>query len=195
MTNPFNHRGISPVVLGVLVIVVIVASTLLGFIFLTGLSKGFQTAGNTGLSSTITPHIYSTDAGVDVFNNVANFSVLVDNTVSTPQVGDVELIVGNRIVQSVPFSLGTAEVRTIQIRQTLNQTGTWTAKVTSNGVKVNSYSFTVMQSQDEADYAISQWESQNFYRNLLLICFFLSIVAFAVAMASLARQPKPIRLE
>ena len=195
MTKSLNRRGISPVIVAVLLVVVIVASTLLGFIFLTGLSRGFRTTGNTGLSSTITPHIYSTEASIDLTNNIANFSVIISNTVSTPQVGDVELSVGNRIAQSMPFALGTGEIRTILISQRLNQTGTWTAKVISNGIKVNSYSFSVVQTQDEADYAITQWETQNFYRNVLMICFFLSIVAFAVAMASLARQPKPIRLE
>lgn len=195
MTKSFNQRGISPIIVAVLLIVVIVASTLLGFIFLTGLSRGFRSTGNTGLSSTITRHIYSTDASVDVMNNIANFSVIISNTVQASQVGDVELTVGNRIVQSIPFALGAGEIRTILITQRLNQTGTWTAKVTSNGIKVDTYSFSVLQTQDEADYAITQWESQNFYRNLLVICFFLSIVAFAVAMASLARQPKAIRLE
>lgn len=173
---------------------VIVASVLLGFIFLTGLSKGFTSTGNTGLSSSMIPQIYDTSAGIGVLNQVANFTVVVSNTVSTRQVGDVELTVGNSIVRATPFALGTEQTSMIQISQRLNQTGTWTVKVTSNGVKVNSYSFNVMPNQDDADYAISQWESQQFYRNLILICFFLSIVAFALSAASLSRQPK-IRLE
>jgi hypothetical protein len=195
LTKTLTARAVSPVIVGVLLIVIIVAGTLLGFIFLTGLSTGFRTTGNTGLSTSMTPHIYSTDARVDVLNNVANFSTVVSNTVSTPQVGEVDLVVGNRIVQTVPFALGTGEIRTIQLSQTLNQTGIWTFKIVSNGVKVSDYSFTVAQTQDEADYAITQWQSQNFYRNLLIVCYFLSIAAFAIAVASLARQPKAIRLE
>jgi hypothetical protein len=195
LTKSLNRKAISPVIVGVLLIVVIVAGTLLGFIFLTGLSRGFRTTGNTGLSTTITPHIFSTDARVDVVNNAVNFSAVVSNTVSTPQVGEVDLTVGDQIVQTTPFALGTGETKTIQVSQMLNQTGIWTFKVVSNGIKVADYSFTVMQTQDEADYAMSQWESQNFYRNLLIICYFLSIAAFAVAFASLARRPKAIRLE
>lgn len=173
----------------------VVAGTLLGFIFLSGLSGGFRPAGNTGLSSTITAHVYSTEASVDVLDHVANFSIVLANTVSTPQVGDVKLSVGNRIVQRIPFALGAEEARTILISQKLNQTGTWTAKITSNGIKVNSYTFSVVETQDEADYAIAQWESENFYRDLVIIGYLLSIIAFAVAIASLARQPKTIRLE
>jgi hypothetical protein len=195
LTKTLTARAVSPVIVGVLLIVIIVAGTLLGFIFLTGLSTGFRTTGNTGLSTSMTPHIYSTDARVDVLNSVANFSTVVSNTVSTPQVGEVDLVVGNRIVQTVPFALGTGETRTIQVSQTLNQTGIWTFKIVSNGIKVSDYSFTVTQTQDEADYTITQWQSQNFYRNLLIICYFLSIAAFAIAVASLARQPKAIRLE
>jgi hypothetical protein len=175
--------------------VVIVAGTLLGFIFLTGLSTGFRATGNTGLSTTITPHIYSTDARVDVLNNIANFSAVVSNTVSTSQVGEVDLTVGEHIVQTVPFALGNGETKTIRVTQSLNETGVWTFKVISNGVKVSDYSFTVVESQDEADYAIGQWQSQNFYRSLLIVSYFLSIAAFAIAVASLARQPKAIKLE
>jgi hypothetical protein len=195
LTKSLDSRAVSPVIVGVLLIVVIVAGTLLGFIFLTGLSTGFRTTGNTGLSTTVTPQIYSTDAHVDVVNNVANFSAVVSNTVSTSQVGEVDLTVGDHIVQTVPFALGNGETKTIRVAQSLNETGVWTFKVISNGIKVSDYSFTVMQSQDEADYAISQWQSQNFYRNLVIVCYFLSIAAFAIAVASLARRPKAIRLE
>jgi hypothetical protein len=195
LTKSLNSRAVSPVIVGVLLIVVIVAGTLLGFIFLTGLSTGFKTTGNTGLSTTVTPNIHSTDARVDVLNNVANFTVIVSNTVSTPQVGEVDLTVGDHIVQTVPFALGNGETKTIRVSQALNETGIWTFKVISNGIKVSDYSFTVTQTQDEADYAISQWQSQNFYRNLLIVCYFLSIAAFAIAVASLARQPKAIKLD
>jgi flagellin-like protein len=191
----FGRKGVSPIIVAVLLVVVIVAGTLLGFIFLSGLSTGFRPSANTGLSSTISAHVYFSDARVDVLNRIANFSIVMANTVATPQVGDIELTVGNRIVQTLPFSLGAGEARTIQISQKLNQTGIWTLKITSNGIKANSYTFTVVETQDEADYATTQWESENFYRNLTLICYVLSIIAFAVAIASLARQPKPLRLE
>jgi hypothetical protein len=195
LTRSFNERGVSPIIVAILLTVVIVAGTLLGLIFLTGLSSGFRTTASTGLSSTITSHIYSTDASVDVQNHVANFSVILANTVSTPQVGDVELTVGNRIYQSIPFALGGSQASSIKISQRLNETGIWTLKITSNGIKVNSYTFNVMPTTDEADYTITQWQSQNFYRNLLVICFFFSIVAFAISMASLARQSRTIRLQ
>jgi hypothetical protein len=195
LSKSFGSRGVSPIVVGVLVIVVIVAGVLLGLIFLTGLSRGFRTTGNTGLSSTITAHIYSTDAGSSFLGDHANFTVIITNTVSTPQVGAVELDVGNSIVLSTPFALGAGETKTIFMSQPLNQTGTWTEKIVSNGIKVNQYSFNVFQSQDEADYAITQWESQNFYNDLIIVCFFLSVVAFAISAALLARQPKPIRFE
>jgi hypothetical protein len=194
LTRTFGYRGVTPLVVAILLIVVIVAATLMGLIFLTGLSSGFRTTGNTGLSSTITSHIYSTDASVDVQNHVANFSVILQNTVSTPQVGDVELTVGNQTVKSIPFALGTGQGSSITISQRLNQTGTWTVKITSNRIKVNSYSFNVVPTTDEADYAITQWQSQNFNKYLLMICFFLSVVAFGTSMASLARPPKVIRL-
>jgi hypothetical protein len=194
LSRSFDYRGVTPLVVAILLTVVIVAFTLIGLIFLTGFSSGFRTTGNTGLSSTITSHIYSTDASVDVQNHVANFSVSLVNTVSTPQVGDVELTVGNRTVKSIPFVLGTGQASSITFSQRLNQTGTWTVKITSNRIKVNSYSFNVVPTTDEADYAITQWQSQNLYRDLLVICFFLSVVAFGVSMASLARPPKVVRL-
>ena len=194
MTGSFGYRGVTPLVVAILLTVVIVAFTLMGLIFLTGFSSGFRTTGNTGLSSTITSHIYSTDAGVDFQNHVANFSVTLVNTVSAPQVGDVELTVANRTVNSISFVLGARQASYITISQRLNQSGIWTVKVVSNGVKVNAYSFNVVPSTDEADYAITQWQSQNFYRYLLMICFFLSVVAFGVSMASLARPPKVVRV-
>ena len=190
-----SRKGVSPIIVAVLLVVVIVAGTLLGFIFLSGLSTGFRPTANSGLSSTISAHIYSTDARVDILNHVANFSIVIANTVTTTQVGDIELAVGNRVVQTLSFALGAGEARTILISQKLNQTGVWTLKITSNGIKADSYTFTVVGTQDEADYATTQWESDNFYRNLTLISYVLSIIAFAVAAASLARQPKPIRLE
>jgi len=190
-----SRKGVSPIIVAVLLVVVIVAGTLLGFIFLSGLSTGFRPTANSGLSSTISAHIYSTDARVDILNHVANFSIVIANTVTTTQVGDIELAVGNRVVQTLSFALGAGEARTILISQKLNQTGVWTLKITSNGIKADSYTFTVVGTQDEADYATTQWESENFYRNLTLISYVLSIIAFAVAVASLARQPKPIRLE
>jgi hypothetical protein len=195
LTKTPNSRAVSPVIVGVLVIVILMAGTLLGFIFLTGLSTGFRPTANTGLSTAVTPHIYSTDARVDVLNNVADFSAVVSNTVSTPQVGEVDLTVGDQIVQTAPFALGKGETKTIQVSQTLNQTGVWTFKIVSNGIKVSDYSFTVTQTQDQADYLITQWQSQNFYRNLLIVCYFLSMAALAIAVASFARQPKAIRLE
>lgn len=195
MRKSSNTRGVSPIIVAVLLIVVIFASVLLGFIFLTGLSRGFQTTGNTGLSSTITPHIYHSSSGVAFLNQGSSFTIIIINTVPTAQVGDIELAVGNSIVQATPFALGAGEAKTILISQKLNRTGTWTEKITSNGVKVNSYTFNVYQTQDEADYAITQWETEQFYRNLIMICFFISIIAFAVAAASLARQPRAIRFE
>ena len=195
MNRSFNSRAISPVIVAILLIVVIFSSVLLGFIFLTGISKGFKTTGDTGLSSKISPQIYQTDAGVGVLNQVANFTVVISNTVTSPQIGAVQLVAGSSIVQTTPFSLAAREAKTILISQKLNRTGIWTERVISNGVKVDSYSFTVMQTQDDADYAVTQWESEQFYRNLIFICFFLSIIAFAVAAASLARKPTAIRLE
>jgi len=194
LNRSFDHRAVSPLIIAILLTVVIVAGTLLGLIFLTGLSSGFRTSAGTGLSSTITPHIYSTDASVDVQNHVANFSVILTNTVSTPQVGDVELTSGGRIYQTAPFALGASQASLIKVSQKLNVTGIWTLKITSNGLTVNSYTFNVVPTTDEADYAVTQWQSQNFYRNLLVICFFFSIVAFAISMGALARQPKAIRL-
>jgi hypothetical protein len=195
MRSRNTTRAVSPVIVAVLLIVVIFAGVLLGFIFLTGLSKGFQPTGNTGLASTITPQIYNSGAAVSYLNQGSNFSVVLHNTVSTPQVGDVQLDVGDTIVATVPFSAGASRSQTILITQPLNQTGTWTMKVTSNGVKVNVYSFTVYRTQDEADYAITQYETEQFYRNLIIISFFISIIAFAIAAASLARRTGAIRIE
>jgi hypothetical protein len=195
LSGHFNYKAVSPVIVAVLLIMVVVASVLLGYVFLTGLSSGLSSTASTGLQSTIVPRTYSPDAGIDYFGRKANFTVVLSNTVSKSQVGSVDLLAGSLLLQNISFALAPSETQTIVITQPLNSTGTWTLKVTTSGVKVNSYSFNVMHTKDEADFAISQWQSERFYRNLTLLGFMIAIVAFILAIASLVRPPKTIKLE
>jgi hypothetical protein len=71
-------------------------------------------------------------------------------------------------------------------------TGIWTVKVTVNGINISSYSFQVMRTRDEADFAVAQWRDQYFYRNLTFGSFIVAIISFIIAVASLARNPKTL---
>jgi hypothetical protein len=194
MEEHFNTKGISSAITAVLLIMVILGAALLGFFFLTGLSSQLiKTGTNTGISTTVTPNVYASDAKIDILGRAANFTVVL--AASTVQVGTIQLSAGRSLAQNMSFGLAPRDVRTITMVQQLNQTGPWTLKVVSNGVKVATYSFTVVQTRDEADEIVSQYETDRLYRNLTLIGFMLAVTAFIVALAALARKPRVIRIE
>ena len=186
-----SNRAVSPIVVGLLLVVLVVAGAVLGYVFLFGAQQGFNT-NTTGINAIISPALYSRDAKVGVYGDTGNFSVSLSNTLSSLQRGVVEIASNGRVVQSVPFILLQSQTTTITMTQGLNATGVWAVKVTTRGVSVSSYYFQVVGTRDEADFAVSQWRDQSFYRNLVLAGFIVAITSFIIAVASLARKPKTI---
>ncbi len=193
-----NRRGISAVIIAVLLITVIVALVLLAFVFLTGMSTLLggptQSSNNTGLQVVITPSIYSSDAQIGMVGERANFTVILSNTVSNVQVGRVDLESSIRVEQNVTFALTNGETKTVVISQPLTQTGPWILSVVTNGVEAGSYTFNVVRGPSEASYQVNQYETTKFYRNLTFITFFISLIGFAIAVAALVRPARTIKI-
>jgi len=190
----FSRKGISPIVLGLILVVLILCGALLGYVFLVGLQHGFSTnpTGSTGVNAIVTPSLYSRDAKVGVYGDASNFSVSISNSLAAAQTGVINITSNGRIVQSVPFILLPHETNTIILPQQLNATGVWSVKVTIGGINVNSYYFQVLATRDDADFAVGQWRDQNYYRNLTLGTLIVAIASIIASAASLARKPKTI---
>jgi hypothetical protein len=186
-----HHKAISPIVIGLILVVVVVTGAILGYVFLFGLQEGFN-VNPTGVDAVIDPTLYSTDAKVGVYGQPSNVSIFLSNTLSTVQSGVITITQNGRIVQNTTFILRPSETATTVIPQVLNATGVWAVKVTVRGVNVNSYYFEVVSSRDEADFAIRQWRDQNNYRNLVTAAFFLACISVIVSAASLARKPRTV---
>ena len=186
-----RSKAVSPIVVGLLLIVVVVAGAVLGYVFLFGLQEGFY-ANPTGVNATIAPSLYSVDAKVSVYGQTCNVTVFLANSLGTVQRGVISITNNGRLVQNASFLLLPSQSITTVLPQALNETGVWTVKVTVGGVAVSSYYFQVVSSRDEADFAIRQWRDQNNYRNLVTIAFFLAIISVIVSAASLARKPKTV---
>lgn len=187
-----SNRAVTPVVVGLLLVVLMVAAAILGYVFLLGAEQGFKT-NTTGITAVIMPALYSRDAKVGVLGDTANFTITLSNTLSSPQRGQVQVINEGRAWQSIGFVLLASRTSTFSVSQVLNATGIWVVKVTTaSGIDVDSYFFQVMKTTDEADFAISQWHDQNFYRNLLYGSFMIAILSLILSAASLARRPKTV---
>jgi len=186
-----RSNAISPIVVGLLLIVVVVAGAILGYVFLFGLLEGFN-VNSTGVDATIEPSLYSADAKVSVYGQKCTVTVFLANTVGTVQRGVISITSNGVAVQNASFILLPSQGITTVLPQVLNATGVWTVKVTVSGVIVSSYYFQVVSSRDEADFAIRQWRDQNNYRDLVTAAFFLAIMSVVVSAASLARTPKTV---
>ena len=186
-----RSNAVSPIVVGLLLIVLVVAGAILGYVFLFGLQEGFN-VNPTGVSATIAPSLYSADAKVSVYGQTCNVTVFLVNTLGTVQRGVITITQNGRVVQNATFLLLPSQTVTTVLPQALNATGVWTVKVTIGKVTVSSYYFQVLSSRDEADFAIRQWRDQNNYRNLVTAAFFLAIISVIVSTASLARKPKTV---
>jgi hypothetical protein len=186
-----SKAALSPVILGLLLVVLVVSVVVVAYVFLLGAQQGFNT-NPTGVNAVVTSSLYSRDAKVGVYGDEANFTVALTNTLNTPQKGFINITNNGIDAQSTSFLLLPNQAAIFSLSQKLNATGIWTVKVTARGVRVSSYSFQVMPTVDEADYAVAQWHDQNFYRNLVLGAALLATVSFIVAVASLARKPSTI---
>lgn len=171
--------------------VLVVAGTILAYVFVIGVQQGFNT-NPTGVTAVIIPTLYSTEAKVGLYGAPSNITIILSNTLTTLQRGFINVTSNSRVVQSVPFLLLASQTLNTVVSQRLNATGVWAVTVTTRGVNVNSYTFQVVATKDEADFAVGQWRDQTFYRNLVLASFILSITSLIVAAASLARKPKTI---
>ena len=186
-----RSNAVSPIVVGLLLVVVVVAGVIFGYVFLFGLQEGFN-VNPTGVDATIAPSLYSADAKVSVYGQRCNVTVFLANTLGTVQRGGISITNNDRVVQNASFLLRPSQTTTAVLPQALNATGVWVVKVTVSGVTVSSYYFQVVSSRDEADFAIRQWRNQNNYRNLVTAAFLLAIVSVIVSAASLARKPKTV---
>jgi hypothetical protein len=187
----FSRRGISPVVLGLILVVLVLSGAILGYVFLFGFQQGFNT-NTTGVNAVVTPTLYSRDAKVGVFGDTSNVSVSLSNTLSTAQVGAINITSGGHVMKSVSFVLLPHETRTVNLPLKLNATGVWSVGVMVGGAKSNGYYFQVFATRDEADFAVGQWRDQNYYRNLTLGTAIAAIAALILSAASFARRPKTI---
>jgi hypothetical protein len=186
-----RSNAVSPIVVGLLLIVVVVTGAILGYVFLFGLQEGFN-VNPTGVNATIDATLYSTDAKVSLDGQTCNVTVFLANSLGTVQSGVISITSNGQVTQNATFRLRPSETITTVLPQALNATGVWAVKVTVGGVTVSSYYFQVVGSRDEADFAIRQWRDQNNYRNLVTAAFFLAIISVIVSAASLARKPKTV---
>jgi len=187
----WRSNAVSPVVVGLLLIVVVVTGAILSYVFLFGLQEGFN-VNPTGVNVSILPSLYSTDAKVSVLGQTCNVTIFLTNSVSTVQNGVIIVSNNDRVLQNTTFRLLPSQSSTAVLVQPLNATGVWSVRVGVSGVIVNSYYFQVVSSRDEADLAIRQWRDQNNYRNLVTTAFFLAVIAVIISAASLARKPKTV---
>lgn len=186
-----RSNAVSPIVVGLILIVVVVAGAIFGYVFLFGLQQGF-TVNPTGVSATIAPSLYSPDAKVSVYGQTCNVTVFLANSLGTVQKGVIIITNNDHVVQNASFLLLPSQTTTIVLPQALNANGVWSVKVIVIGVVVSSYYFQVVSSRDEADFAIRQWHDQNNYRNLVTAAFLFAIISVIVSAASLARKPKTV---
>lgn len=186
-----RSNAVSPIIIGLLLVVVVVAGAVISYVFLVGLQEGFN-VNPTGVDAIIVPALYSTDAKVGVYGQSSNVTIFLSNTLGTVQTGVISITNNGRLVQNASFIVRPSQTITTVISQALNATGVWSVKVTVRGVAVTSYYFQVVSSRDEADFAIRQWRDQNNYRNLVTAAFYLAIISVIVSVASLARKPKTI---
>jgi hypothetical protein len=192
--SEFSRRGVSPVVLALILVVLVLGGAIMSYVFLFGVQEGFNSnpANTTGVNAIVTPTLYSRDAKVGLYGDSSNISVSISNSAATAQAGVINITSNGRVVRSVQFMLRPQESNTIKLSQRLNATGTWSVKVTASGISVTTYYFQVLATRDEAEFATTQWRSQNYYRNLTLGTLIVSIASFIIAAASFARRPKTI---
>lgn len=183
----YSNRAASPIVVGLLLVVLVVAGAIFGYVFLFGAQEGFNT-NPTAINAVITPSLYSTNAKVGVYGDTANFTIILTNTLTTLQRGAVEIGDNGQVVQSVSFVLLASQTTTLSLNQLLNATGIWSVKVTTRGLNASNYQFQVFKTKDEADFVVAQWRDQNFYRNLVLGGFVVAWASFIISAASLARR-------
>ena len=186
-----SNKATSPVVTAVILIVLIVAGTIIVYVFLVGVQQGFYT-NSSGLSAAITGKLYSSDARIALLGDIGNFTVSVSNTLTTPQLFTINITSNGRPEWNNSYLLLPNQVTTVTAAQPLNTTGVWAVKVNARGINVATYYFQVMATRDEADFAVSQWQQQQFNRTLVYTCLFVASTAFVIAAASLARRPKTI---
>ena len=189
--NGSTNMGASPVVVALLLIVLIVAGGIIGYVFLVGAQQGFN-VNSTGLTANITAALYSTDAKIGLYGGRSNFTISVGSSVSTPQIFDVNITSNSHEVQGNSYILLPNQVTTITLSQQLNQTGVWAVKVTTHGVTISVYYFQVVGTGDEAGFAVAQWRDQQYYRNLIMLSLIVALISFIISAASLARRPKTI---
>jgi hypothetical protein len=184
-----SRSGISGVVVGLLLIMVIGAFIVIFYVFAIGPLQGGGFAGTSaGIEFSIVPQIYGQDAGIAVLGQLANFTVSITNTASTDQRVAVNIVAPDkRVVQSVSTGLAASYTKTILVSQVVNVTGIWTVTVTSLSVKIGGYYFTVIQDRDQADFAIAQYREQRLYRVLVYALLALSIAAIILAVIAVAR--------
>jgi hypothetical protein len=187
----FSRKGVSPVVLGLVLVVLLVGGVIIGYVFFIGVEQGFNTSA-AGVSAVVTLTLYSRDAKVGVYGDGNNVSVSLSSTLSTAQQGVINVTSNGRVVRSVSFILLPHETSTITLSQRLNATGVWSVKVTASGTNVTTYYFQVLATRDDADFAVGQWRDQNYYRNLVLGSLILAIISIIISAASLARGRKTV---
>jgi len=186
-----RSNAVSPIVVGLLLVVVVVAGAVLSYVFLFGLQEGFN-VNPTGVNATIDPALYSADAQVGVYGEPFNVTIFLSNSLSTVQRVFITIRQNGHLAQNVTFLVLPTQTSATVVPQALNATGVWSVKVIVGKVTVSSYYFQVVSSRDEADFAIRQWRDQNNYRNLVTAAFFLAIISVILSAASLARKPKTV---
>lgn len=182
-----STTAVSPIVLGLILVVLIVSVAILGYVFLFGIQQGFNT-NPTGINAVITPTLYSSDAKIGISGSLINITISISNSLSNAQKGAITITNNGREMQNASFILLPSQTTTVTLHQVLNGTGVWTIKVMSHGVAAASYYFQVVNTRDEADFAVAQWRDQNTYRNITLATFILALISFIIAAASLARK-------
>jgi hypothetical protein len=184
-----SRSGVSGVIIGLLLILLIGSFVIIFYIFAIGPLQGGGFSGSSaGVQLSIVPQIYGQDAGVAVLGQLANFTVVVTNTGSTDQL--IAVLVEaprGRIFQSVSTGVAASYTKTIVVRQPLNETGSWTVAVTALSLRLGGYAFTVAEDRAQADYAIAQYRQTQLYRVLTYLLLAVSISAIILAAIAIVR--------
>jgi hypothetical protein len=184
-----SRSGVSGVIVGLLLVMLIGGFVIVFYVFAIGPLQGGGFSGSSaGIDYSIVPQIYAQDAGIAVVGQLANFTVVVTNKASTDQRIAINVVAPQgRVFQVVSTGVAASYTKTILVSQNLNETGTWSVTVTSLSVKVGGYSFTVAEDRDQADYAIAQYRQTQLYRVLTYVLLAISIAAIILAAIAVVR--------
>lgn len=149
------RAGMSPVLATIILISItlIAAIGVAGFVF--GLFGSFAITVNP--SAQVTPHLYASASNVGIVNEIANFTVSVNNPYTASQNAFVVISSGGHVYQNLTYEIGPKTTGPISFSQELRQPGIWEVDAYMNKAIIGSYTFDVELNTDQAQLKIDQF--------------------------------------